>query len=157
MYYSKPEEVWAAWGWTQDYRQAILYILKKQSKHMSRCKEPKHTDKNKCFVFFFFSVVAHYATDWNLDIIHRAELWLWAKTAKKNQRWSPTPAGSCWSSAEHIPLQLTYKASTFYFHCRHAQSSPSSCLSISILHSNPPLLSLPTQRGPSWDINHAVN
>lgn len=83
------------------------------------------------------------------------------KTKKENRRWRLTPTGSRQSSAKQILLQLAQKVSAFYFYCCHVQSSPlrigsppptpqpfrSSCrLSISILHSEPPLLSL-TQRG----------
>lgn len=83
------------------------------------------------------------------------------KTKKENRRWRLTPTGSRQSSAKQILLQLAQKVSAFYFYCCHVQSSPlrigsppptpqpfrsSSRLSISILHSEPPSLSL-TQRG----------
>lgn len=120
------------------------------------------------------SVIPHYATDWNLESIRRVEPWLQAKTAvqkKKNHIWCLTRAGSRWSSAQQILLQLTNKVSTFYFYCCHVHGAPlrigsppsflfSSCLSVSIatsiLHCEPSSLSS-TQRGLPWDINHAVN
>lgn len=126
--------------------------------------------------FFFFTVVAHYATDWNLENIHSAELRLQAKAAVKthkqtnkqtNQRWCLTPVRSHWSSAEQILLQLTHKVSTFYFYCCHVQSAPLRIGSppllrlILSLHLHPSLrafIAFPlTQRGLSWDVNHAVN
>lgn len=59
MYYSKAAEVRAAGGWTQDYRQAALYILKEESEHMAFkvAKKQKYTDgkKQQQFVFFFSS------------------------------------------------------------------------------------------------------
>lgn len=100
-------------------------------------KDAKH------FVLFSFSVVAYYATDWNLDSDHWAELWL----QNKYIRWCLTSAGSHHSSAERIVLQLTYEV-LFYFYCCHVQSPL-------LLTSS---LSFPTsQRDPSSDINPAVN
>lgn len=121
MYYSKAAEVRPAGGWTQDYRQAALYILKKESEHMAFkvAKKQKYTDgkNNNSFFFLLFSVVAHYATDWNLDSIHRAEPWLGVKAAKKkknrNQRWCLTPAGSC--LLYEFPSQRLYTFSALYF------------------------------------------
>lgn len=175
MYYSMPLEVRAAEGWTQDYGQArpVNTETNDRSTRPSQMQRAE-VHRQKQLFFFSFSVVTHYATDWNLESIHRAELWLRAKAAKrkkkkKNQRWCLTPAGSHRSSAEQILLQLTHKVSTFYFYCCHVQSAP---LRIgSPPPSSPPVspspspsftpslhrLTPPTQRGPSWDVNHAVN
>lgn len=70
MYYSMPVEVREAGERTQDYRHK-----QQQSECMSfrKCKEQKYTDKNNICFFLPVSVVAHYATDWNLESIHRAE------------------------------------------------------------------------------------
>lgn len=57
MYYSKPEEVQAAGGWTRDYRQAILYILKKQPKYMSFKVQRAEVYRQKQMFFFFFPLV----------------------------------------------------------------------------------------------------
>lgn len=54
-----------------------------QAHVLQRCKEQKYTHKNN--IIRFFSVVAHYATDWNFESIHRAEPWLQVKAAKKKK------------------------------------------------------------------------
>ena len=59
---------------------------KKQSLHvLQRRIELKYTDKNNNYVFSF-SVVRHYATDWNLETIQRAGPWLQAEAAVQKKR-----------------------------------------------------------------------
>lgn len=100
MYYSMPVEVREAGERTQDYRHK-----QQQSECMSfrKCKEQKYTDKNNICFFLPVSVVAHYATDWNLESIHRAEpsraepsravASSYSCQKKKNQRWCLTLPG----------------------------------------------------------------
>lgn len=80
-----------------------------QAHVLQRCKEQKSTQKKQ---LCSLSVVAHYATDWNLESVHRDEPWLQANASKKTkqnkkQRWCLTPEGSRWSSVELILFQLT--------------------------------------------------
>lgn len=181
MYYSMPVEVREAGERTQDYRHK-----QQQSECMSfrKCKEQKYTDKNNICFFLPVSVVAHYATDWNLESIHRAELsraepsraepgrgFKLQLPKKKKSKMVSDPAGSRWSSAQQILLRLTQKVPTIYFYCCHVQSaplrigsppppssppspSPSPSFTRSLRLFLPPP---PTQRGPPWDVNRVVN
>lgn len=108
MYYSMPVEVEAAGGWTQNRRQASL--KKTIRAHiLQRRKDLKYTDKKQPLPpppDLTSSVVAPYATDWNLESVHRAAA---QKTKKQKRRiedgaWPPRghgkvlPNRSCCSS-----------------------------------------------------------
>lgn len=77
MYYSMPVEAWAAGGWTELHASQTGGKRNNLSTCPSKMQRAEvHRQKQQ-----LFSVMAHYATYWNLESIHRAELWLWAKAA----------------------------------------------------------------------------
>lgn len=108
MYYSMPVEVEAAGGWTQNRRQASLK-KNNPSAYPSKTQRPE-VHRQKTTVTpppdLASSVVAPYATDWNLESVHRAAA---QKTKKQKRRiedgaWPPRghgkvlPNRSCCSS-----------------------------------------------------------
>lgn len=164
MYYSMPVEVEAAGGWTQNRRQASL--KKTIRAHiLQRRKDLKYTDKKQPLppppTRPHLQCGGTLCNRLKLGVSPQSCSSKDKKTKKENRRWRLTPTGSRQSSAKQILLQLAQKVSAFYFYCCHVQSSPlrigsppptpqpfrsSSRLSISIVHSEPPSLSL-TQRG----------
>lgn len=141
-----------------------------QAHVLQRCKELKYTEKNNnCFVFVFFQCGGTLCNRLKLGI-HRAERWFETKAAVekkkkiKNGVW-PLQGHtdvllnrSCYSSrirSQHF-IFIAVMFNQLPWELGHPSFFFSSRLSISILHSGPPLLS-PTQRGLLWDVNHAVN
>lgn len=122
MYYSKAAEVRAAGGWTQDYRQAALYILKEESEHMAFkvAKKQKYTAwKNNNSFFFPLQRGGTLCNRLKLGFnppsraLARSESCCWQKKKYRNQRWCLTPAGS--RLLYKFPSQRLYTFSALFF------------------------------------------